>query len=272
MHDDYRALTERISVPDGLSEKVLSAAGGKKRRRPLAGAAVCAAAAIALLLLPREAALPAAAPAAAPAHSAVLAAEEVENHALVLPLEAEAAEGFTVENLGTFINEDGAAILAPVLAGETRALTPVLYAATEESRFLAWPAEGCGTVSLSFPYGSRETPGGAVYHSGIDIPGAQGREIAAAESGTVTEAGFDTSRGNYLILDHGGGLTTLYAHCQELLAAEGDSVKAGETIALLGSTGMSTGPHLHFEVRVDGKAQNPVAYFTKEVREGLKMG
>ena len=179
MHDDYRALTERISVPDGLSEKVLSAAGGKKRRRPLAGAAVCAAAAIALLLLPREAALPAAAPAAAPAHSAVLAAEEVENHALVLPLEAE-AEGFTVENLGTFINEDGAAILAPVLAGETRALTPVLYATTEESRFLSWPVSGCDTVSLSFPYGSRETPGGAVYHSGIDIPGKQGTAINAA--------------------------------------------------------------------------------------------
>ena len=96
--------------------------------------------------------------------------------------------------------------------------------------------------------------------------------VTAAGDGTVAEPGFDATLGHYLVLDHGAGLTTLNGQCQELLAAEGDIVKAGDTIALLGATGMATGPPLHFEVREEGQAQNPVAYFAREVRDGLKMG
>ena len=82
----------------------------------------------------------------------------------------------------------------------------------------------------------------------IDMPGESGTPILAAESGTVRETGSDAERGNYLILDHGDGLTTLYAQCREILVTEGQSVAAGDPVAEMGSTGRSTGPHLHFAV------------------------
>ena len=93
-----------------------------------------------------------------------------------------------------------------------------------------------------------------------------------AADGTVTETGFDTERGNYLMIDHGDGLTTLYAACSKVDVNEGDPVKAGTPIAAIGSTGRSTGPHLHFEVRQDGVPQNPTAYFDADVRSTLRMG
>ena len=96
-------------------------------------------------------------------------------------------------------------------------------------------------------------------------------ELAAAD-GTVTETGFDTERGNYLMIDHGDGLTTLYAACSKVDVNEGDPVKAGTPIAAIGSTGRSTGPHLHFEVRQDGVPQNPTVYFDADVRSTLRMG
>ena len=98
-------------------------------------------------------------------------------------------------------------------------------------------------------------------HAAIDIPGESGTPILAAESGTVRETGFDAERGNYLILDHGDGLTTLYAQCREILVTEGQSVAAGDPVAEMGSTGRSTGPHLHFAVLQDGVEQPPLSYF-----------
>ena len=174
----------------------------------------------------------------------------------------------TAENLRSFQNENGATVLVPALSGDDRGDIPGLYAVGTESRWLCWPVAGSATVSLSHPFGF--SPEGASFHTGIDIPGEQGLTITAAAGGTVTKTGFDAQRGNYLILDHGGGLTTLYGQCRELLAAEGDSVEAGQAIALLGSTGMSTGPHLHFEVREEGEAQNPVAYFSSGIRDALR--
>ena len=133
---------------------------------------------------------------------------------------------------------------------------------------------GSNTVSLSNPFGARWNPGGQgkTVHNGIDIPGTEGTAILAAADGTVTETGFDPERGNYLLIDHGNGLTTLYAACKEVDVSKGDAVKAGDEIAALGSTGASTGPHLHFEVRQDGEAQNPTAYFNADVRAQLQMG
>ena len=96
--------------------------------------------------------------------------------------------------------------------------------------------------------------------------------MLAAADGTVTETGFDTERGNYLMIDHGDGLTTLYAACSKVDVNEGDPVKAGTPIAAVGSTGRSTGPHLHFEVRQDDVPQNPTAYFDADVRSTLRMG
>lgn len=183
--------------------------------------------------------------------------------------EKTSAYRFSAETLRAFRNENGGEVLIPALEGDSLGDTPALYAVSSDSRFLLWPAAQSNTVSLSNDYGTRDTPNGSLFHSGIDIPGRQGTDITAAAAGTVTEAGFDAAHGNYLVLDHGGGLTTRYAHCQKVLVHTGDTVEAGAVIALLGSTGMSTGPHLHFEVRQGGQAQNPVAYFDSAIRDTL---
>ena len=172
----------------------------------------------------------------------------------------------TEEKLRTFQSEDGTAMLAPGLAGDELADIPGLYAARLESRWLQWPVQDSRTVWKGNPYGVIN----GKLHSGIDIPAEQGVVILAAADGTVTETGFDPVRGNYLVLDHGDGLTTLYAHCRNVEVKAGDTVKTGEMVAAVGSTGMSTGPHLHFEVRQDGEAQNPVAYFDSDLRDTLR--
>ena len=172
----------------------------------------------------------------------------------------------TEEKLRTFQSEDGTAMLAPGLAGDELADIPGLYAARLESRWLQWPVQDSRTVWKGNPYGVIN----GKMHSGIDIPAEQGVVILAAADGTVTETGFDPVRGNYLVLDHGDGLTTLYAHCRNVEVKAGDTVQDGEMVAAVGSTGMSTGPHLHFEVRQDGEAQNPVAYFDSTIRDTLR--
>ena len=163
-------------------------------------------------------------------------------------------------------SEDGRRTMLPQLAGDKESFVYGIYAASEtESRWLRWPVQDSRTVSLGNPYG---TVNGRT-HSGIDIPAVQGAVILAAADGTVTEVGIDAERGNYLVLDHGDGLETVYAACRDVTVEEGDTVKAGGMIAAVGSTGMSTGPHLHFEVRQDGQAQNPVAYFDSAIRDTL---
>lgn len=160
--------------------------------------------------------------------------------------------------------------LLPSLAGDDEAYLYGVYAESEEeSRFLSWPVQGAETVRLSAEYDDA----GRLIHTGIDVPAAEGTPILAAADGTVAEIGFDAERGYYIVLDHGGGLTTSYGQCRDILAdlAEGDPVTAGEMIAAVGSTGMSTGDHLHFQVLLDGQPQDPVAYFDSAVRDTLRM-
>lgn len=130
----------------------------------------------------------------------------------------------------------------------------------ESARDMVWPVTDFKCIASAF--GPRANPGGesVTVHDGIDIAAPAGTEVFAVLDGTVAESGFDSARGNYLLLDHGDGLETLYAHCQELFVAEGDAVEQGQVIAGVGSTGRSTGPHLHFEVRQDGKVQDPFDY------------
>lgn len=120
----------------------------------------------------------------------------------------------------------------------------------------------CTPVSgrISSPFGYRINPITGVwsFHSGLDIAASAGEEIKAAYYGTVTAAGYDDAAGNYVILKHSGGLVTKYMHCSKLLVKEGESVRKGEAIALVGTTGMSTGPHLHFIIEVNGKKVNPL--------------
>jgi murein DD-endopeptidase MepM/ murein hydrolase activator NlpD len=97
-------------------------------------------------------------------------------------------------------------------------------------------------------------------HEGIDITAPTGTPIWAAAAGTVIHAGWLGGYGNLVVLDHGDGLATAYAHASAILVSVGQSVAQGETIALVGSTGNSSGPHLHFEVRVNGSAVDPLLY------------
>ena len=99
------------------------------------------------------------------------------------------------------------------------------------------------------------------YHTGLDIGASTGTPIAAAASGTVAFSGWKGSYGKMITIDHGNGVVTYYAHCNALYKNVGDVVQQGEIIAAVGSTGNSTGPHLHIEVRVNGVAYNPIDYF-----------
>ena len=101
---------------------------------------------------------------------------------------------------------------------------------------------------------------GSYYHTGLDIAAPNGTAIRAAAAGTVTYAGYHYSYGNLLIVTHANGVQTYYAHCSRLYVSVGASVSQGQTIAAVGSTGNSTGNHLHLEVRVNGTAQNPQNY------------
>ena len=123
-----------------------------------------------------------------------------------------------------------------------------------QGRFL-WPLEG----RISSPFGARDLFGSTSLHRGIDIAAPTGTPITAAAQGTVIWSGLRGTYGNLVKLDHGNGFVTYYAHCSQLLVQEGDTVNQGETIALVGSTGRSTGPHCHFEVLWQGELLDPLA-------------
>jgi murein DD-endopeptidase MepM/ murein hydrolase activator NlpD len=97
-------------------------------------------------------------------------------------------------------------------------------------------------------------------HEGIDVTATMGAEIEAPAAGVVTEVRWEEGYGNMITVDHGYGLVTRYAHCSKILAVRGQRVKRGQVIARVGSTGLSTGPHLHYEVWVNGKPVNPMKY------------
>ncbi|MDM9380071.1 peptidoglycan DD-metalloendopeptidase family protein [Chlorogloeopsis sp. ULAP01] len=114
----------------------------------------------------------------------------------------------------------------------------------------------------SSPFGWRIHPilGYRRFHAGLDFAASYGSTIRAADSGTVIFAGWYGGYGRAVIINHGNGITTLYGHCSELYVTEGQSVQRGQAIAAVGSTGLSTGPHLHFEVRKNGTPVDPMAY------------
>ena len=132
------------------------------------------------------------------------------------------------------------------------------------------PAAGGGSATLlkpvdgrvSSPFGERDHPltGERKHHDGVDLAAAQGTPIRSAAEGVVSFAGERNGYGNVVIVDHAGGLQTLYAHQSRMGVAEGERVARGQVIGAVGSTGHSTGPHLHFEVRQGGKAVDPLPY------------
>lgn len=127
-----------------------------------------------------------------------------------------------------------------------------------EGGIMSWPVQG----KITSPFGYRTHPilKTKELHTGIDIGAKSGTTVCAANGGTVIKAGWNNSYGNLLMIDHGGGIVTLYAHNSSLLVKSGDVVSKGQAVSKVGSTGMSTGPHLHFEVRVNGQYKNPMEW------------
>lgn len=115
---------------------------------------------------------------------------------------------------------------------------------------------------ITSEYGNRTNPVSGEYlmHSGVDIAADSGTAIRAAYSGIVSDVGSNSVGGNYISLVHKDGSETLYCHCSKIIAQKGDVIRAGETIALVGSTGRSTGPHLHFEMCIGDKTVDPLIY------------
>lgn len=127
-----------------------------------------------------------------------------------------------------------------------------------------WPTPSCTIITSA--YGMRYDPITRVRskHTGVDIGARHGSNIVAANSGTVVTSGWSSKGyGNYVVINHGGGMSTLYAHMSKRLVSKGQTVSKGDVIGLVGSTGYSTGPHLHFEILKNGDDTNPMNYFTK---------
>lgn len=120
----------------------------------------------------------------------------------------------------------------------------------------------CPSAYISSEFGGRTSPGGigSTNHKGRDYAAGAGSPIYASASGTVTTVSYNVARGNYVVINHGNGLSTLYQHCSATYVSAGQSVSAGQNIAAVGTTGYSTGPHLHFEVWVNGTPVDPRLY------------
>lgn len=172
-------------------------------------------------------------------------AEKDEINAEVERLSKEAAE------------KEAAAAAAAAAAGTTYSSSSTVTGS------LTWPLPGYGWSCVSSEYGYRVHPiyGTTTMHAGMDLAVPAGTPIVAAASGTVVKSYFSTSYGNYTVINHGGGLMTAYAHQTSRYVSVGDTVSAGETIGTVGTTGNSTGNHLHFEVYVNGSTVNPRNYF-----------
>lgn len=153
------------------------------------------------------------------------------------------------------------------LQRNSQEITAMIQRMEQEGRMMAsahgsgqftWPCYG----EITSPFGWRVHPiwGTEIFHAGIDIGADYGQPIVAADSGTVIYAGWMGGYGNAVMIDHGGGLVTLYGHNSSLTVGVGENVSKGQTIALAGSTGNSTGPHCHFEVRIHGEVTSPLNY------------
>ena len=125
---------------------------------------------------------------------------------------------------------------------------------------MQWPINGHYTITSN--YGMRVHPITGIYklHTGVDISATIGDDFTAMADGIVVKAEYNAAYGNMVIIDHGGGVQTLYAHGSQIIAQVGQEVKAGDVVLKVGSTGYSTGPHAHFEIRVNGETVNPLDY------------
>lgn len=169
------------------------------------------------------------------------------------------AEQYAALERQAIAKEEAAKAAASTTNNNTRNTTSTVNT-TYSGGKLGWPCPASSRITSQ--YGYRILFGVRDFHTGIDIGAGMGSNIVAAESGTVILAayGWNGGYGNYIIINHGNGVTTRYAHASALYVSAGQTVTKGQVIAAVGSTGNSTGPHLHFEVRINGSHQNPLNY------------
>ncbi len=128
----------------------------------------------------------------------------------------------------------------------------------DEKLGFVWPVDGL--ITSGFGYRHHPIEGGIRFHSGIDIAAEHGTIICASQSGRVVGAGWHGLLGKCVIIQHDNDFITLYGHCSSVLVQVGQGVERGQVIALVGSTGLATGPHVHFEIRLNGVPVNPMKY------------
>lgn len=180
-------------------------------------------------------------------------------------IKEEGTDGLALVNANaTYVN--GVEVDRVVVTSETleEPTTTYMYTGTTprpktaSNGWYKWPLAVKGTITSK--YGYRYIFGAYSWHSGLDIGAARGTNIVAADGGKVTYAGWRGSYGKLVIITHDDGSQTYYAHCSTILVKKGDKVYQGQNIAKVGSTGNSTGPHIHFEIRINGKTVNPQNY------------
>lgn len=138
-----------------------------------------------------------------------------------------------------------------------RILESYKYGNVPGGKFM-WPV--AGRVASGFGMRFHPILGYMRMHTGLDIVAPSGTIVKAADGGEIIQAGYDGGYGNSIVVYHGGGYATWYAHLSRILVSVGQTVGRGEVIGLVGATGLATGPHLHFEVRINGAAQNPLGF------------
>jgi murein DD-endopeptidase MepM/ murein hydrolase activator NlpD len=146
------------------------------------------------------------------------------------------------------------------IARQEAAAAAARLAAINSTGTYMWPSTA---THITSGFGPRTSPtaGASTNHPGVDVGAAYGSKVFAADSGEITRAEYSSSYGNYIMINHGKGRVTLYAHMSKLAVKQGDTVKQGDVIGYVGSTGISTGPHLHFETYSGGVRVDPLSYF-----------
>ncbi|MBO7333692.1 MAG: M23 family metallopeptidase, partial [Lachnospiraceae bacterium] len=201
----------------------------------------------------------------------VAEAEEANLNEMLMAKEAE------LSNYNTRIAQQSAEIasseaelaaeIAVIEALEAQILEEKKQLAAQQNRItydggmFAWPCPGYIRITEEFGWRTNPFSGRSEFHSGLDMGAPAGTAILAAYDGVVVASAYNWSMGNYIMIDHGDGLYTIYMHASKLYANSGDIVVKGETIAAVGTTGSSTGNHLHFGVRLNGQYVSPWNYF-----------
>ena len=192
---------------------------------------------------------------------ALLKEQEEDNKAIIRAIEAQEAEARRRAQEAAAAQSAGNGGNAASSGGSLSANYGTSNADTSglvNTGYYVFPCSGY----ISSGYGGRVAPtaGATAWHAGIDIAAGSGTPIRASAAGVVTTVAYNGARGNYIVVNHGGGISTLYQHCSAIYASPGQSVAQGQTIAAVGSTGVSTGAHCHFEFWVNGVPVNPLAY------------